>query len=94
MVYKNCLKKLISFFDSMKNKKKVEILLKTIETVYTKNPGMQKLINESMVYNNVPSWLSPQCLCGNSCTLEHDVRLHITGTNVPMNQRAKECSTS
>ena len=26
--------------------------------------------------NNVPSRLSPQCLCGNSCTWAHDVRLH------------------
>ena len=33
--------------------------------------------------NNVLSWLSPQCLCGNSCTWSHDVRLHIAGTNEP-----------
>ena len=24
--------------------------------------------------NNAPSWLSPQWLCGNLCTLAHDVR--------------------
>ena len=23
--------------------------------------------------NNVPSWLSPQWLCGNSCTWAHDI---------------------
>ena len=28
---------------------KVEVLLKVIETVYTKNPGMQKLIDKSMM---------------------------------------------
>ena len=33
--------------------------------------------------NNVPSRLSPQWLCGNSCTWAHDVRLHIAGTNEP-----------
>ena len=31
--------------------------------------------------NNVPFWLSPQRLCGNSCPRAHDVRLHIAGTN-------------
>ena len=29
----------------------------------------------------VPFWLSPQWLCGNSCTWAHDVRLHIAGTH-------------
>ena len=27
--------------------------------------------------NNAPSRLFPQCLCGNSCTWAHDVRLYI-----------------
>ena len=31
--------------------------------------------------NNVPSQLSPQWICGNSCTWAHDVRLHIASTN-------------
>ena len=31
----------------------------------------------------MPSRLSPQWLCGNSCTWEHDERLHIVGINVP-----------
>ena len=31
--------------------------------------------------NNVLSRLSPQWVCGNSCTWTHDVRLHIAGTN-------------
>ena len=30
--------------------------------------------------NNVPSRVSPQWLCDNSCTSAHDVRLHIAGT--------------
>ena len=29
------------------------------------------------------SQLSPQWLCGNSCTWVYDVRLHIAGTNEP-----------
>ena len=33
----------------MKDKKKIEILLKVIERVYTKNPGTQNLIDESMI---------------------------------------------
>ena len=33
--------------------------------------------------NNVPSQLSPQWLCGNSCTWVHDVQLHIAGTIEP-----------
>ena len=41
--------------------------------------------------NNVPSRLSPQWLCGNSCTWAHDVRLHIAGTNEPKSaQQAKQ----
>ena len=33
----------------MKDKKNIEILLKVTERVYTKNLGMQKLIDESMI---------------------------------------------
>ena len=33
----------------MKDKKKVEILLKAIQRVCTKNPGMQKLIDKQMI---------------------------------------------
>ena len=41
--------------------------------------------------NNVPSRLSPQWLCGNSCTWAHDARLHIAGTNEPKSaQQAKQ----
>ena len=40
---------------------------------------------------NVPSWLSPQWLYGNSCPWAHDVRLHIAGTNEPKSaQQAKQ----
>ena len=41
--------------------------------------------------NNVPSRLSPQWFCGNSCTWTHDVRLHIADTNEPKSaQQAKQ----
>ena len=40
---------LISFFDNIKERKKNEILLKVIEKVYTKNLGMLKLIDKSMI---------------------------------------------
>ena len=41
--------------------------------------------------NNVPSRLSPQWLCGNSCTWAHDVWSHIAGTNEPKSaQQAKQ----
>ena len=33
----------------MKDKKRIEILLKVIERVYSKNPGMQTLIDESVI---------------------------------------------
>ena len=33
----------------MKVKTKIEILVKVIEKFYTKNPGMQKLIEKSMI---------------------------------------------
>ena len=33
--------------------------------------------------NTVSSQLSPQLLCGDSCTQAYDARLHIAGTNEP-----------
>ena len=39
---------MVIFFDNMKDRKKIEILLKVIARVYTKSPGMQKLIDRSM----------------------------------------------
>ena len=43
--------------------------------------------------SNVSSRLSPQWLCGNSCTWVHTVRLHIAGTNEPKSdQQAKQGS--
>ena len=41
-------KKMVNFFDNMKDRKKIEILLKVIARVYTKSPGMQKLIDRPM----------------------------------------------
>ena len=60
-------------------------------------PPLKKL-DEGLLYiyicnheNNVPSRLSPQWLCGNSCTWAHDVRFHIAGTNEPKSpQQAKQ----
>ena len=43
--------------------------------------------------NNVPFWLSPQWLCGNSCTWAHDVRLYIAGTNEPKSAQEAKQST-
>ena len=41
--------------------------------------------------NNVPSRLSSQWLCDNSCTWVLDVRLHITSTNEPKSdEQAKQ----
>ena len=41
--------------------------------------------------NNVSSGLSPQWLCGNSCTWAHNLWLHIAGTNEPKSvQQAKQ----
>ena len=41
--------------------------------------------------NNVPSRLSPQYLCGNSCTGAHGLRLHVAATNEPKSaQQAKK----
>ena len=52
---------------------------------------MYVYINAIMKTNNVPSRLSPQWLFGNSCTWEHDVRLHIADTNkAKSGQQAKE----
>ena len=39
--------------------------------------------------NNVPSRLSPQWIDCNSCTWEHDVRLHIAVTNEPKRAQPK-----
>ena len=53
----------------------------------------QKQDERNICYNenNVPSRLSPQWLCGNSCTWAHDVRLHIAGTNeLKSAQKAKQ----
>ena len=44
---------------------------------------------------NVSSRLSPEWLCGNSCTWAHNVRLHIAGTNEPKSvQQVKEHKTT
>ena len=39
---------LIALFDNMKEKR-IEIMLKKIERIYSKCPGMQALIDESMI---------------------------------------------
>ena len=41
--------------------------------------------------SNVPSLVSPQWLCGNSCTWAHDSRIHTASTNETKNaQQAME----
>ena len=52
---------------------------------------MQDEHNIYAIMKNVPYRLSPQWLCGNSCSWAHDVRLHIAGTNEPKSaQQAKQ----
>ena len=47
--------------------------------------------NTAVVKYNVPSRLSPQKLCGNSCFWAHDIWLNIAGTNESKSaQKAKE----
>ena len=45
---------------------------------------------------NAPFRLSPQWLCGNSCTWAHDARLQIGGSNEPrsLNKQNKERNIS
>ena len=51
----------------------------------------QKQDERNIYVINVPSRLSTQWLCGNSCTWAHDVRFHIAGTNEPKSaQQAKQ----
>ena len=46
----SCVEKLwLAFFDKMKDKKRIKILLNVIERVYSKNPGIQTLIEESII---------------------------------------------
>ena len=47
----------------MKDKKKIEILSKVIERVYNKNPGIQKLIYESMLDICKEEGRSPEQVC-------------------------------
>ena len=47
----------------MKDKKKIEILSKVIERVYNKNPGIQKLIYESMLDICKEEGGSPEQVC-------------------------------
>ena len=44
----------------MKDKRKVEILLKVIERVYNKNPDTEKLIDESMIHVCKEEGVSPE----------------------------------
>ena len=50
----------MSFFSNMKHKKKIEILLLVIDRVYTKNPGMQTLIDELMIGISKEEGVSPE----------------------------------
>ena len=49
-----------AFFDNMKYKKGIEILLKVIGRVYSKNPGMQTLIDKSMIDTCKQEGASPE----------------------------------
>ena len=50
-VWESCVEKnLISFCNNMRDKRKVEILMKAVERVYNKNPDTQKCIDGSMIH--------------------------------------------
>ena len=44
----------------MKDKKKIEILFKVIERIFSKNPEMQKLIDELMINVGKEESVSPE----------------------------------
>ena len=47
-------------YNIMKNKKKLEVLLKVIQRIYDKNPGMQEMIGESMKDVSADEGVSPE----------------------------------
>lgn len=50
-IKESCVEKnLISFCNNMRDKRKVEILMKAVERVYNKNPDTQKCIDGSMIH--------------------------------------------
>ena len=62
-----------------------ETHINTTSLIYQRNTYRHYIEYIYICYheNNAPSQLSPQWLCGNSCTGAHDVRLHTAGTNEP-----------
>ena len=57
----------------------------------TQSAQISQKQDERKLENNIPSWLSSQWLCGNSCTGAHDKRLHIAATSEPKSaQQAKQ----
>ena len=47
-------------YNIMKNKKKLEVLLKVIQRIYDKNPGMQEMIGVSMKDVSADEAISPE----------------------------------
>ena len=57
------LKKVVSLlknYNTMKNKKTLEVLVKVIQRVYDKNPGMQKVIDALMKEVCAEEGVSPE----------------------------------
>ena len=57
------LKKVVSntiVINTMKDKKKLEVLLKVIKRVYDENPGMQEMMDASMIEKCAEESVSPE----------------------------------
>ena len=49
-------------YNAMKDKKKLEVSLKVIKRIYDKNPGMQEMIDASMIEVCTEEGVSPERL--------------------------------
>ena len=49
-------------YNAMKDKKKLEVSLKVIKRIYDKNPGMQEMIDASMIEVCTEEGVSPEQL--------------------------------
>ena len=56
----------------MKDKKKLEVLLKVIKGIYDKNPGMQEMIDVSMIEIYAEEGISPEKVVLICCCLYHN----------------------
>ena len=50
-------------YNAMKDKKKLEVLIKVIKIIYDKNPGMQEMIDLPMIEVCAEEGVSPEFFC-------------------------------